>query len=230
MKVSNTRIDRLGDRIRSEEIADEDLQLLNEYRLSFTPAYEAVVDTLQNALKLKTTGRPEKWTSSISEKLRRESLRLTQMQDIAGCRVVVGDVIAQDEVTRRLTKAFEETSVIDRRKNPSYGYRAVHVVVRKGAVPVEVQIRTELQHSWAQLSERLSDMMDPSIKYGGGSDHVRTKLARISENVRKVELLENRFRDSYACLEHVSTLEEIKRDFKELLEEMIEQGILWEDE
>lgn len=230
MRISNTQIDRLGDRIRSGDIADEDLQLLNEYRLSFTAAYEAVVDTLKNSLKLKTTGRPEKWTRSISEKLRRKSLRLTQMQDIAGCRVVVGDVNAQDEVTRRLTRAFAEASVIDRRKKPSYAYRAVHVVVRKNGVPVEVQIRTELQHSWAQLSERLSDMIDPSIKYGGGSDDVRTKLGRISENVRKVELLEGRFRDSYSCSEHVPTLEEMKKDFKELLDQMIERGILWEDE
>jgi putative GTP pyrophosphokinase len=84
VKISNTQIDRLGDRLRSEKITDADLQLLSEYRLSFGPAYEGVADVLRNSLKLEPTGRPEKSTSSIADKLRRESLRLRQMQDIAG--------------------------------------------------------------------------------------------------------------------------------------------------
>ena len=33
---------------------------------------------------------------------------------------------------------------------------------------VEIQIRTTLQHLWAELSERSSDVLDPDIKYGGG--------------------------------------------------------------
>jgi ppGpp synthetase/RelA/SpoT-type nucleotidyltranferase len=230
MNISNTRIDRLGDRIRSGKIADEDLQLLNDYRRSFAPAYRMVVETLKNALKLKPTGRPWKSTSSISDKLRRESLRLRQMQDIAGCRVIVGDVVTQDEVMGRLVKAFEEMSVIDRRKSPSHGYRAVHVIVRQSGIPVEVQIRTELQHSWALLSEKLSDVMDPSIKYGGGPDSLKLKLARLSATVAKVELLENRMRNADTRSEYVRALAEIKWDFKDLLKDMIERGLLWEDD
>ena len=152
------------------------------------------------------------------------------MQDIAGCRVVVSDAVAQEEVIGRLAKAFEETSVIDRRKSPSHGYRAVHVVVRKDAIAVEVQIRTELQHSWAQLSEKLSDTIDPSIKYGGGPDFLKSKLARLSKNIGKVELLENRLRDADPRSEHVFALAEVKTEFKKLLQQMIEHGILWEDE
>ena len=84
VKISNTQIDRLGDRLRSNEVSDADLALLNDFRLSFAPAYEAVVEVLRNALKLEPTGRPAKSTVSIVDKLRRESLRLRQMQDIAG--------------------------------------------------------------------------------------------------------------------------------------------------
>ena len=43
---------------------------------------------------------------------------------------------------------------IDRRKNPTYGYRAVHVIVYWDGIPVEIQIRTELQDTWAQIVER----------------------------------------------------------------------------
>ena len=131
VKISNTKIDRLGDRLRSNEIADGDLELLNEYRLSFARSYEAVVEVLRNALKLEPTGRPAKSTTSIIDKLRRESLRLRQMQDIAGCRVIVNDVGEQDEAVVLLTRAFPETSVADRRQTPSHGYRAIHVIVRQ---------------------------------------------------------------------------------------------------
>jgi putative GTP pyrophosphokinase len=192
VKISNTKIDRLGDRLRSNEVSNADLELLNDYRLSFAPAYEAVVDVLRNTLKLEPTGRPAKSTVSIVDKLRRESLRLRQMQDIAGCRIVVGDVVRQDSVAGCLTKAFAETSVVDRRKTPSYGYRAVHVVVRQGGTPVEIQIRTELRHRWAQLSEKLSDVIDPKVKYGGGPESLQSKLLKLSEIAAKMEVLETR--------------------------------------
>jgi ppGpp synthetase/RelA/SpoT-type nucleotidyltranferase len=152
------------------------------------------------------------------------------MQDIAGCRIIVSDVVAQDEVMGRVAQAFEEASVVDRRKSPSHGYRAVHAIVRQGAIPVEIQIRTELQHKWAQLSEKLSDVIDPSIKYGGGSDLLRSQLARLSENVGKVELLENRLRNADPRSEHVLALAEVKTEFKKLLQQMIEHGVLWEDD
>lgn len=89
---SKTQIDKLGERLKEGNIAEDDLRLLDEYRLSFSEAYETVVGVIQNQLGLEPTGRPAKSTTSISEKLRRESIRLTQIQDIAGCRLVVPDV------------------------------------------------------------------------------------------------------------------------------------------
>lgn len=91
--LASEEVDRLGDRLRSNEFTDADLELLNAYRSSFVSAYGAVVEILRNALKLEPSGRPAKSTSSIADKLRREGLRLRQMQDIAGCRVIVGDVV-----------------------------------------------------------------------------------------------------------------------------------------
>lgn len=234
MKISNTQIDRLGERLRSNEVSDADLQLLNDYRLSFAPAYEAVVDMLRNTLKLEPTGRPAKSTVSIVDKLRRESLRLRQMQDIAGCRVVVGDVGRQDSVVECLTKALTETTVVDRRKTPSHGYRAVHVVVRQGGTPVEIQVRTELQHSWAQLSEKLSDIVDPGVKYGGGPDSLKSRLLKLSEAVGKMEVLETRILSVESRSKSVAEIDaefaKIKNEFKDLLEILIQRGHLWEDE
>lgn len=170
--------------------------MLDEYRRSFGEAYESVVRTIRNALNLKPAGRPAKSTSSIVEKLRRETIRLTQMQDIAGCRVVVTDVAEQDRVVQSLRAAFPAVSVMDRRSEPSYGYRAVHVIPTLCEKLVEIQIRTELQHLWAELSEKLSDIVDPTVKYGGGDDKTRTMLTVTSETIAEIESLERKIEGS----------------------------------
>jgi len=81
---------------------------------------------------------------------------------------MVRDILEEDWVVDRLKATLVKAVVIDRRKNPSYGYRAVHVIATARNRPVEIQVRTELQHLWAQLSEKLSDAHGLAIKYGGG--------------------------------------------------------------
>ena len=55
---------------------------------------------------------------------------------------------------------------------------------------VEIQIRTSLQHLWAEISEKLSDIADPNIKYGGGPVALRAALTNASEGIAALELLE----------------------------------------
>ena len=168
IEASKTQIDRLGVRLRKGNISEADLRLLDEYRRSFSAAYEFVVGTIQQRLQLEPTGRPAKSTTSISDKLARESIRFSQIQDIAGCRLVVSDVAEQDRVVEALSTVFEEVEIVDRRDRPSHGYRAVHLIIKTQGKLVEVQVRTVLQHAWAELSEKLSDVVNPAIKYGGG--------------------------------------------------------------
>ena len=166
------------------------MRQLDEFRRSFAAAYEEVVSAVRKATQLDPTGRPAKSTTSIVEKLRRETIRLTQMQDIAGCRLVVQDIVGQDQVVDQLTAALPGAVVVDRRKEPSHGYRAVHIIATVQGKPVEIQVRTELQHLWAQLSEKLSDVYDPAIKYGGGDSDVFGAISKISARVERLEALE----------------------------------------
>lgn len=186
---SKTQIDRLGDRLREGSAGEANLRLLDDYRRSFGEVYEAVVRTIREQLQLEPTGRPAKSTSSIIEKLGRETIRLSQIQDIAGCRVVVADVTEQDRIIASLRTLFPEATIVDRRTNPSHGYRAVHVIVSAFGKLIEIQVRSALQHLWAELSEKLSDT-DPSIKYGGGEEQTRQMLAQTSELVAEIEKIE----------------------------------------
>ncbi len=59
---------------------------------------------------------------------------------------------------------------INRREKPSHGYRAVHVIVFVDSTPMEIQVRTKLQDTWAQISEKLGDMWGRGLRYGQGPD------------------------------------------------------------
>lgn len=185
--ISKTQIDRLGDRLRKESFTDSDLRLLDEYRRSFTTAYGKIVGTIRGQLGLEPTGRPAKSTTSIAEKLRRESIRLSQIQDIAGCRLIVSDMVEQDRVVASLVELFPGSTIVDRREQPSHGYRAVHVIAKVDIKGVEIQLRSTLQQLWAELSEKLSDLIDPTIKYGGGNESIKEFLATTSKLVQQQE-------------------------------------------
>lgn len=192
--ASKAQIDRLGDRLQSGNISEDDLRMLDEYRRSFSEAYEHVVDAIRYRLGFEVTGRPAKSTTSISEKLQRETIRLTQIQDIAGCRLIVLDIAQQEQANLSMLGLFSKATLVDRRKNPSHGYRAIHVIVRDADKLVEVQVRTKLQHLWAEQSEKLSDVVHPGIKYGTGDERLVRVLLKTSgiiaeEEDRETELV-----------------------------------------
>ncbi|NUM56766.1 MAG: hypothetical protein HUU46_24320 [Candidatus Hydrogenedentes bacterium] len=191
-KFSKTQIDKLGERIKSETISEDDLRMLDQYRRSFADAHNHVISVIRGGLKLEPTGRLAKSTSSIREKLRRESIRLSQIQDIAGCRIVVPNLSAQDELVARLRNVFPQCSVIDRREKPSHGYRAVHVVVHALERHAEVQVRTVLQHKWAETSEKASDVIDPGIKYGSGPHAWSEPMLKLSQDISIIEEIEDK--------------------------------------
>jgi hypothetical protein len=104
--------------------------------------------------------------SSIENKLRAmPKLRLTQMQDIGGCRAVVKNM----SQLRRLVVAYDTSRmkhelvhVDDYIDTPrSSGYRSIHRVYRYYSdrsptyadLKIEMQLRTPLQHAWATTVE-----------------------------------------------------------------------------
>lgn len=227
-ELSKTQVDRLGDRLRKGNITEADLRLLDQYRRSFTEAYDVVVETIRKELKLEPTGRPAKSTTSISDKLRRESIRLSQIQDIAGCRLIVSDITAQESVVQSLTSLFEHATVSDRRRKPSHGYRAVHVIVNSGGNLIEIQVRTAMQQLWAELSEKFSDVIDPAIKYGGGKAGIQMLLTELSALVANVESLETTSAERPVGFNE--RLNSLRKDIAKLLRDIIERAEVFKGE
>lgn len=201
-EFSKSQLDRLGERLRGDQLSAEDLTSLDEYRRSFTEGYEYVVKVIRDELKLEPTGRPAKSTTSIRDKLKRESLRLSQMQDIAGCRIIIPDIIVQDEAIEALVAKFGEMKCFDRRVRPSHGYRAVHLIAVCSDRSIEIQVRSAFQHMWAELSEKTADVIDPAVKYGGGPDWWQEELRELSEIIAEREDLQRQLHRIKSNVQH----------------------------
>ena len=174
-KISGTQLNKLGDRLASPEpISDADYALLGQV----AEAYQAILDKVEEKLQdlgYQATTRV-KTTGTLVNKLRRSPhLKLKTIHDVAGARIVIdGGRWEQDQVAERIVEAFancpKAPELIDRREKPSHGYRAVHIVVFEEGTPVEVQIRTKLQDTWAQITEKLGDAWGRGLRYGLGPD------------------------------------------------------------
>ena len=89
---------------------------------------------------------------------------------------------------------------------------------------IEIQIRTILQHEWAELSERFSDKIDPSIKYGGGNRTIQESLLGLSRHYKDYEKLEAEIFETSPEIKGLDqdTLNEWRHKMSKLKGEMIE--------
>ena len=190
MALSNRKIDQLGDRLRNHCLEDGDLEKLDEFRQTYsdidTQAYSLIQDTLQACRdKLVITKRKRKTRQSIVDKLyREEKLRLSQMQDIVGCRIVIrGGAQAACQVNKQLVNFFKEKQfTIQSKPRNKDCYRAIHLIVKIDKKSYEIQLRTFAQDIFANLVERLSDK-ENTLKYGGSDKEqpVCKKLKALSD-------------------------------------------------
>lgn len=195
MLLTKNQIDKLGDQLRDGQIDADVIRKLERVRSEYFGAYVYVDDVLTNKLNYRVTGRPAKSTLAIVEKLKRESSRLSQVQDIAGCRIVAANVRVQDEICETIGVMFSDVTNIDRRVKPTNGYRAVHLVARYKGWPVEIQVRTQFQHAWAEISEKISDAYGQEIKYGRGEQWAIDFLSRLSVLSERLEAADTRMVD-----------------------------------
>jgi hypothetical protein len=90
--------------------------------------------------------------------------------------VSAGGLLGQEVFTQMIMRTFDDdrcakpAKLIDHIREPNHGYRAKHVVVYPDGLPVEIQVRTPLQHQWAELNEKLGDRWGRGLRYGDGPD------------------------------------------------------------
>jgi hypothetical protein len=170
--LSTSEVDRLGRRLRhGTVISDDDLSLLQRHLFNHSALLEAAESAIREGVRGVTPHGRLKTVGTIVDKLRREStMALSRMRDVAGTRIVeemnrVEQSVVSDEVADAL-RNLGQVTVIDRRRDPRHGYRAIHLELSQRPYHVEVQIRTRMQDQWAQIVERLGDRWGRQIRYG----------------------------------------------------------------
>ncbi|NJM44348.1 MAG: hypothetical protein HC858_10930, partial [Brachymonas sp.] len=109
-----------------------------------------------------------------------------------------------------ICSVFSKVKVTDRRSQPTFGYRAIHLIVVEHEKKIEIQVRTLFQHRWAQYSEALADRAGHELKYGGGHERLRTFLENMGEKIRIREL-------EFLDLKIVPSVQQINSEFQSML-------------
>jgi len=189
MTLSNSQITKLGDRLRGSH-ENDDLIMLDEFRQTFSDvdkkAYTIIQEVVVASKGCTLTKRKRKTQQSIVDKLRRQTkLRLPQMQDIAGCRIVLHSGIEQAiTLNKLLLAAFTKQNwQVESKERLADGYRAIHIIAKLDKKFYEIQLRTYAQDIWANLVESLSDEKN-TLKYGGSSQEqlLMNQLKQLAES------------------------------------------------
>lgn len=192
-KFSKTKTDFAGSFLVKGNISlekqEESLEILSNWRAAHNYPLQVFFNRLKRVSEKKDSkalvAQRLKRVPSILKKLSRKypgmkkpTMKLTQMQDIAGCRSVLSSVnlvnkLCQEEYLEGDLK-HELIKKNDYIQNPKKdGYRSIHLIYRyysdKGkkdynGLLVEIQIRSRLQHIWATAVETVGFFTKQAIK------------------------------------------------------------------
>jgi ppGpp synthetase/RelA/SpoT-type nucleotidyltranferase len=202
--ISKARIDRAGAAIaRSQYRSDDEYfeleELFDEYRKSHLQPLSETTLELQSWLD--EYGQPYyiaqrlKRKPQIVSKLRRLSIRLSQLQDIGGARIIVpknGDVdrlfkYLKERVERRGHFAIERVTDYREKGRDRTGYRALHLILSRSQLALELQVRSRVQHYWAESIERTSVIYGYHLKEEKGERLVLEYFQRLSDAFHELE-------------------------------------------
>lgn len=178
--LSRSRIDKAGSQLRrldldSPSAADlEAVGIADDFRRNHREPLEEVCQLLASMAPEFDSGleiaQRLKQLDSLVAKLVRETTRLSQMEDIGGCRVVLSETALVYEMESSLKERLDIRSDDDYIASPKRdtGYRARHLVALQNGFRIEIQLRTTLQNEWADLVEACTVPGIADIKHGEG--------------------------------------------------------------
>lgn len=209
---SKKALRRLGDALRKDQLGpgnhpeySEVLTWYFELCLDVQSRIEALDWEPLGLIPTEVTSRA-KTIDTLVAKLRRErSTPLSTVGDVAGVRFEAEMTLSvQTALIESMVAVFSDevggsgVLVKDLREDPHSGYRAMHVLVDFPAGRCEVQIRTDLQGEWANLYEKLGDLLGRQIRYGttpeGTAERSVVESAhRLSQQIASFEIDADRF-------------------------------------
>lgn len=204
MKLSKTLIDTAGKVLSRDTETDVDKYILytdafDEYRKNHLEPLSKTTIELQQWLaqfgKEYFIAQRLKRKPQILRKLKRFSARLSQLQDIGGARVIVEQNRDVDELVNFLREKFESRTDLKLVKLTDYrgegredsGYRAYHLILERDGYRMELQIRSKIQHYWAETIERTSVIYGYHLKELEGDSSVIHYFKKLSDLFYEIE-------------------------------------------
>jgi len=174
------------------------MDVLSYWRFTHIEPLEKAINLLQHISLKKDKNaifakRLKRHTSIVKKLLRFQRMKLKNMQDIGGCRVVLTNQKKLKQTVRDIKKHPEfkhhdgSFKAKDYVKNPKDdGYRGFHII---GFFPdstgkilsIEFQLRTRIQHYWATALEIVDLFTDQALKSNQGEDDWKLFFTEVSE-------------------------------------------------
>lgn len=176
----------------------ESMQVLSNWRSSHVNSLKVMLSNLQTACdvidkKHIVVARLKRTPSIISKLKRFDKMKLRNMQDIAGCRAILTSTKNVYKLRRELNRS-REFKVTDYIKNPKLdGYRGIHLIGKckdddNGIdYPVEIQLRSKVQHAWATAVEIVDLFTNQCLKSNDGKKEWLEFFKLVSNEFSKIE-------------------------------------------
>jgi len=145
--------------------------------------------------------RIKRYRSIVNKLERNPNMKLSQMQDIGGCRAVLQNVKQIDKligiyerqpIQSEFVKKYDYIS----RPKPD-GYRSIHLIYKYRSLyenrasfdglRIEIQIRSRLQHAWASAVETVSNFTGQALKSNIGQESWKRFFALMSNHIAEQE-------------------------------------------
>jgi ppGpp synthetase/RelA/SpoT-type nucleotidyltranferase len=140
--------------------------------------------------KAEVSQRHKRFQRMVDKLVRQPHMRLTQMEDIGGCRVVAVGPREVELMRDRIRVNWGS----DIRAEQDYvtapkrdGYRAIHVIVKRADHLVEIQLRTQRQHWWAKSVEVLESRSGSTLRGDATDAAAMDTLRTMSELLARVD-------------------------------------------
>lgn len=213
-KYSKSQIDKAGIKLAENNLTEEEknksLEILGYWRGVHNYPMHIFKKTLKKYAESinseAITAQRLKRAHSIIKKLNRTykfsegKIKLTRMQDIAGCRAIMKTMDELKELRHKYKTSklrHEKISESDYILEPKTdGYRGIHLIYKYYSekerkeyndLLIEIQLRTKLQHIWATTVETTSFFIGQALKLAEGEEKWNEFFKLISSAFAKME-------------------------------------------
>lgn len=212
MEISKNNVDKAGVALRQKHNNEAALDILAAWRNKHVYPLELAFKLLKRQTDKvgnnAVYGQRLKRVSSILHKLERlPKAKLSRLQDIGGCRVILSNY---DKLRALYTALKKNRFILPEHKDyitypKDDGYRGIHLIYKCASkktefngLKIEFQLRTKLQHAWATAVEIIDSFEGENLKLGKGSKDWQRFFYLVAEEFATLEQLplhDNNLRD-----------------------------------